>query len=69
VEGRVPTLPVVVKYRWSLGFPFQKELGGTLLASRRGRSLDHRLLSLAIDHCRQKFLLLSPALAAEAKFH
>jgi hypothetical protein len=42
---------------------------GILLARKPRRSLDHQLLSLAIDPYRQKFLLLSRALAARAKFH
>jgi hypothetical protein len=68
VRSRLPTLVVVVKCRLSLGFAFQKEPSRILLARRPGRSLDRQLLSLAIDPYRQKFLLLSPALPAQAKF-
>jgi len=68
VRSRLPTLVVVVKCRLSLGFAFQKEPSRILLARRPGRSLDRQLLGLAIDPYRQKFLLLSPALPAQAKF-
>jgi hypothetical protein len=46
----------------------KKEPSRILLARRPGRSLDRQRLSLAIDLYRQKFLLLSPALPAQAKF-